>query len=102
MDRSVDDERKLLDQLTAEFNRSLFQNANLGEKLANGKTIESYLNETFYPVLLPAIEKLSGEIEWLMSEGDRVDPRYRERFNPVTWLAQYLLRYPAKPTDLAS
>jgi hypothetical protein len=93
MDRSIDDHKKLLDQLSTEFNRSLFQNANLGEKLSNGMTVEAYLNEAFYPSLLPALEKLSEEIEWLMSEGDRVDPRYRKRFNPVVWLSQYLMRH---------
>eukprot|EP00930_Biecheleria_cincta_P041854 TRINITY_DN28762_c0_g1_i2.p1 TRINITY_DN28762_c0_g1~~TRINITY_DN28762_c0_g1_i2.p1 ORF type:complete len:654 (+),score=163.79 TRINITY_DN28762_c0_g1_i2:334-2295(+) len=44
------------------------------------------------PVLAQALDALCRQISKMNTLGDKMDARVRSRFNPVTWLAQQLLR----------
>lgn len=54
--------------------------------------VDIYLNEALMPVLAQALDALSRQITKMNALGDKLDNRVRERFNPITWLAQQLLR----------
>jgi hypothetical protein len=51
-----------------------------------------YLNETLVPVLAQSLDALCRQLVRNESYGDAFDPKQRERFNPLTWLGQQLLR----------
>jgi len=51
-----------------------------------------YLNEALMPVLLQALDSLCRQKKRMDEQGDALDPKVRARFNPLTWLAQQLLR----------
>lgn len=56
------------------------------------KDFDIYLNEALMPALAQALDCLCRQINRMEEQGDRLDPRVRERFNPLTWLGQQLLR----------
>lgn len=51
-----------------------------------------YLNEAVMPVLAQALDALCRQLTKMKQQGDCLDPKVRERFNPLTWLGQQLLR----------
>eukprot|EP00913_Durusdinium_trenchii_P018173 g17074.t1 len=51
-----------------------------------------YLNESLMPVLAQALDALGRQVSRMHQQGDKLDARVRARFNPITWLAQQLLR----------
>mmetsp|Transcript_2482 Transcript_2482/g.2598 ORF Transcript_2482/g.2598 Transcript_2482/m.2598 type:complete len:241 (-) Transcript_2482:149-871(-) len=51
-----------------------------------------YLMEKIYPVLIPGLEELSREVEKYLGDEKKLDPLVRKRFNPCTFLAQFLMR----------
>jgi len=66
-----------------------------GKKLtAAGRTFDFdiYLNEAMMPVLAQALDALCRQIVRMKKQGSLLDPKVRSRFNPITWLAQQLLR----------
>ena len=50
-----------------------------------------YLAKKIYPVLVPALESLSKEVERLMQDDGQIDSAIKERFNPCIFLAEYLM-----------
>ena len=78
------------------FYRSLFLERDKKELAWNGSDMDEYLLEEIYPVLLPGLEELAKEIENCKAEGNKRDIRIRARFNPIRWLAQYLMRHNPK------
>jgi len=82
----------LVEKLDEEFFRGLLSQVHMGRELRGGEKFEMYLSEHLLPVLLPGIEALSKETERFMVQKDKIDPRVRSRFNPVLWLAEYLMR----------
>jgi len=52
-----------------------------------------YLNEALMPALAQSLDALVRQVERMEKQGDKLDPKVRARFNPVTWLAQQLLRH---------
>lgn len=61
-------------------------------KKQGGPDFDIYLNESVMPVLAQALDALCRQITKMKTLGDKMDSRVRSRFNPVTWLAQQLLR----------
>lgn len=57
-----------------------------------GPDFDIYLNESVMPVLAQALDALCRQITKMKALGDKIDSRVRDRFNPITWLAQQLLR----------
>merc|ERR1719456_2167398 len=51
-----------------------------------------YLGESLMPVLAQALDSLCRQVNRMQMQGDSLDPKVRARFNPLTWLAQQLLR----------
>jgi Ca2+-binding EF-hand superfamily protein len=51
-----------------------------------------YLNEALMPVLAQSLDSLCRQVSRMGDQGDKLDPKVRERFNPLTFLAQQLLR----------
>ncbi|CAJ1379343.1 unnamed protein product [Effrenium voratum] len=51
-----------------------------------------YLTESLMPVLAQALDALGRQVSKMQQQGDRLDAKVRARFNPITWLAQQLLR----------
>lgn len=51
-----------------------------------------YLGEAVMPVLAQALDSLCRQLDRLDKPGDRHDCYVRARFNPLTWVAQQLLR----------
>jgi len=51
-----------------------------------------YLGESLMPVLAQALDSLCRQVNRMQVQGDKLDPKVRARFNPLTWLAQQLLR----------
>jgi len=51
-----------------------------------------YLNQALLPVLAQSLDSLCRQLDRMEEQGDALDPRARARFNPLTWLAQQLLR----------
>lgn len=51
-----------------------------------------YLNEALMPVLAQSLDALCRQMSRMDSQGEALDPKVRERFNPLTFLAQQLLR----------
>lgn len=51
-----------------------------------------YLSESLMPVLAQALDALGRQVSRMKLQGDKLDARVRARFNPITWLAQQLLR----------
>jgi len=51
-----------------------------------------YLTESLMPVLAQALDALGRQVSRMKLQGDKLDSRVRARFNPITWLAQQLLR----------
>jgi Ca2+-binding EF-hand superfamily protein len=51
-----------------------------------------YLNEALMPVLAQSLDSLCRQVAKMEQQGDNLDPKVRERFNPLTFLAQQLLR----------
>eukprot|EP00441_Pelagodinium_beii_P016439 CAMPEP_0197662306 /NCGR_PEP_ID=MMETSP1338-20131121/52825_1 /TAXON_ID=43686 ORGANISM="Pelagodinium beii, Strain RCC1491" /NCGR_SAMPLE_ID=MMETSP1338 /ASSEMBLY_ACC=CAM_ASM_000754 /LENGTH=757 /DNA_ID=CAMNT_0043240083 /DNA_START=39 /DNA_END=2312 /DNA_ORIENTATION=+ len=66
-----------------------------GKKIAAaGRTsdFDIYLNEAMMPVLAQALDALCRQIVRMEKQGASLDVKVRARFNPITWLAQQLLR----------
>jgi len=66
-----------------------------GKKMtAAGRTsdFDIYLNEAMMPVLAQALDALCRQIVRMNKQGSLLDAKVRSRFNPITWLAQQLLR----------
>lgn len=51
-----------------------------------------YLGEALMPVLAQALDSLCRQVNRMQAQGDSLDPKVRARFNPLTWLAQQLIR----------
>jgi len=51
-----------------------------------------YLNEALMPVLAQSLDALCRQVSRMGDQGEDLDPKVRERFNPLTYLAQQLLR----------
>merc|ERR1719440_1880856 len=51
-----------------------------------------YLGESLMPVLAQSLDSLCRQVNRMNLQGDSLDPKVRARFNPLTWLAQQLLR----------
>ena len=92
MNSAEEDDKRIKSKLDTLFYRSLFLERDKKEVAWNGVDMDEYLLEEIYPILLPGLEELAQEIENCKSEGDKRDIRIRARFNPVRWLAQYLMR----------
>lgn len=61
--------------------------------MAKGATdFDLYLGEALLPVLAQALDALCRQINRMQQQGDNLDPKVRARFNPVTFLAQQVLR----------
>jgi len=56
------------------------------------KDFDIYLGEALMPVLAQALDSLCRQVNRMQMQGDGLDPKVRARFNPLTWLAQQLLR----------
>lgn len=63
-------------------------------KVKNNKSadFDIYLGEALMPVLAQALDSLCRQVNLMNMQGDSLDPKVRARFNPLTWLAQQLLR----------
>merc|ERR1719191_2652342 len=62
------------------------------EKGKKAADFDIYLGESLMPVLAQALDSLCRQISRMKEQGDSLDPKVRARFNPLTWLAQQLLR----------
>eukprot|EP00439_Symbiodinium_sp_Y106_P024927 s1828_g3.t1 len=51
-----------------------------------------YLTESLIPVLVQAMDALCRQVAYMEKQDKKLDARVRARFNPLTWLAQQLLR----------
>merc|ERR1740121_2673463 len=51
-----------------------------------------YLNEAVMPVLAQSLDALCRQLARMQEQAGQLDPKVRARFNPLTWLAQQLLR----------
>lgn len=51
-----------------------------------------YLNEALVPVLAQALDALCRQLVRNEQNGNNLDPKQNDRFNPLTWLGQQLLR----------
>jgi Ca2+-binding EF-hand superfamily protein len=56
------------------------------------RDFDIYLGEAVMPLCAQAIDALCRYITRQEERGAHIDPRMKARFNPCTWLAQYLLR----------
>jgi len=56
------------------------------------KDFDVYLGEALMPVLAQSLDSLCRKVSRMEDQGDELDPKVRERFNPLTFLAQQLLR----------
>jgi len=92
MNTEIEEDQRTIDELNKEFFRALVLSRDRRTRLKNGKDIEMYLCEEVFPVLLPAVEDLTKEIERIMTLGSSMDSRIKARFNPCIWIAQYLMR----------
>merc|ERR1719456_1175353 len=63
-------------------------------RASNKKTqdFDIYLGQSLMPVLAQALDSLCRQVNRMQMQGDSLDPKVRARFNPLTWLAQQLLR----------
>ena len=93
MNTAEDDDIRIKSKLDHLFYRGLFLERDKKELAWNGVDMDEYLLEEIYPVLLPGLEALANEIENCKAEADKRDIRIRSRFNPLRWLAQYLMRH---------
>jgi len=57
-----------------------------------GADFDIYLNEAVMPVLAQALDSLCRQLTRMEQQGDQLDPKVRQRFNPMTFLGQQLLR----------
>lgn len=64
------------------------------KKLAETKSLDTdiYLNESLMPVLAQALDTLCRQLTRMQQRGELMESKVRARFNPLTWLAQQLLR----------
>lgn len=51
-----------------------------------------YMTEALAPVLAQALDSLCRQLQRMEEQGDNLDPKARARFNPLTWIAQQLIR----------
>eukprot|EP00929_Paragymnodinium_shiwhaense_P036660 TRINITY_DN19613_c0_g1_i1.p1 TRINITY_DN19613_c0_g1~~TRINITY_DN19613_c0_g1_i1.p1 ORF type:complete len:755 (+),score=239.98 TRINITY_DN19613_c0_g1_i1:176-2440(+) len=58
----------------------------------NPADFDIYLQEAVMPVLAQSLDSLCRQLNNMDKQGDQLDPKVRDRFNPLTWLAQQLLR----------
>ena len=93
MNKLDEDDKRIKAKLDALFYRSLFLERDKKEAAWNGADMDEYLLEEIYPVLLPGLEALAKEIDNIKVDGDKRDKDIRRRFNPLRWLAQYLMRH---------
>lgn len=56
------------------------------------RDFDIYLSEALMPLLAQALDALSRYMNSQRERGENLDKRVLKRFNPLTWLAQYLLR----------
>eukprot|EP00931_Biecheleriopsis_adriatica_P079762 TRINITY_DN53104_c0_g1_i1.p1 TRINITY_DN53104_c0_g1~~TRINITY_DN53104_c0_g1_i1.p1 ORF type:complete len:739 (-),score=206.98 TRINITY_DN53104_c0_g1_i1:152-2368(-) len=56
------------------------------------RDFDIYLGEAMMPVLAQALDALCRQIVRMEKQGKSLDAKVRARFNPITWLAQQLLR----------
>lgn len=87
-----EEDKRIKHKLDYLFYRGLFVDREKKELAWNGQDMDEYLLEHVYPVLMPALEGLAKEVEQIKNDGDHRDLRIRARFNPLRWLAQYLMR----------
>lgn len=92
MTSEADEEARVINNLNDEFFRGLLIERDRKALAWNGEDLDTYLCKEIYPVLVPALEELSKEIERYMRDGSSIDVRVRARFNPCRWLAQFLMR----------
>jgi hypothetical protein len=92
MNSIEEEDKRIKHKLDHMFYRGLFIDREKKELAWNGQDMDEYLLEHVYPVLLPALEGLAKEVENIKNDGDHRDLRIRARFNPLRWLAQYLMR----------
>lgn len=59
---------------------------------SKGSDFDLYLGAAVMPVLAQAMDALVRQITRMKEQGDNLDPKMRARFNPITFLAQQLLR----------
>ena len=86
-----------MDMFSENFNvafcKSLLRLQNQVVTLPNSKEhYDIYLGKTIYPVLVPALETLSREIERIKNDGNNMDDSIKNRFNPAIFLGEYLMR----------
>jgi hypothetical protein len=92
MNTIEEEDKRIKHKLDHLFYRGLFIDREKKELAWNGQDMDEYLLEQVYPVLLPALEGLAKEVENIKNDGDHRDLRIRARFNPLRWLAQYMMR----------
>ena len=74
------------------FLKTLMRVQNNVVNLPGGKEhFDIYLSKKIYPVLVPALESLSKEVERLMQDEGQIDSSIKDRFNPCLYLAEYLM-----------
>jgi len=56
------------------------------------KDFDVYVGEGVMPVLAQSLDALTRQLNRMDKQGDNLDPKVRARFNPLTFLAQQLLR----------
>jgi Ca2+-binding EF-hand superfamily protein len=66
--------------------------ASTGFKSAKSADFDIYLGEALMPVLAQSLDALCRQHNRMNMQGDSLDPKVRARFNPITFLAQQLLR----------
>ena len=92
MNTVEEEDKRIKHKLDYLFYRGLFVDRDNKEHAWNGQDMDEFLLEQVYPVLLPGLEGLAKEVEQIKNDGDHRDLRIRARFNPLRWLAQYLMR----------
>jgi Ca2+-binding EF-hand superfamily protein len=81
-------ERKSMAKTTGKKSSSAVQ----GKNLQDIQDFDLYLSEKLTPLLAQAMDALGRELIRQKDLGSQLDDAVRKRFNPRTWLAQYLLR----------
>mmetsp|Transcript_40057 Transcript_40057/g.94289 ORF Transcript_40057/g.94289 Transcript_40057/m.94289 type:complete len:731 (+) Transcript_40057:95-2287(+) len=77
------------------LNRTKTNFDDTGSALANSKRyldFDVFVGESLMPVLAQSLDALCRQRIRMDEQGDRLDPKVRARFNPLTFLAQQLLR----------
>lgn len=73
-------------------NRQGVSRALLAPTVHHHSDFDIYLNEALMPLLGQALDSLCRQLNRMNEQGGQLDPKVRARFNPLTWIAQQLLR----------